>query len=203
MPMQPPKGSRRQANQARSRQTVESLLEAGARVLVQRGYAGATTNRIAETAGVSVGTLYEYFADKDAIFDALIQRQIEALVEAIRSEGLDLKAPLGATLERLVRVAIGAMPRGPAFIRALEQVPGSALRRRLTRARAQVVAFIRQLLEARRAALRVKDLDLAAFVAVSAAEGIAMNASDEIFDDRLAREVGALLNLYLTGEDPR
>ena len=47
------------------------------------------------------------------------------------------------------------------------------------------------------------DLDLAALIVVSAAEGIATNASDEVFGDRLAQEVGALLNLYLTGKEPR
>jgi AcrR family transcriptional regulator len=203
MPAKPFKRPRRKAKQARSRQTVEVLLEAAARVALQRGYAAATTNRIAETAGVSVGTLYEYFADKEAVFDSLIQWQIEAVVAAVRSAELDPEAPLGATLERLLRLAMGAMPRGPGFIRTLEQVPGSALRRRLIRARAQVVEFIRQLLEARRRALRVTDLDLAALLVVSAAEGIAVNASDEVFGDRLAKEVGALLHLYLTGEEPR
>jgi AcrR family transcriptional regulator len=198
-----PKRPRRKAKQERSRQTVEILLEAAARVLQQLGYARATTNRIAEAAGVSVGTLYEYFADKDAIFDALIQRQIEVLVAAVRSADLDPQAPFGVTLERLLRLAMGAMPRGPAFLRALEQVPGSVLRRRLVRARAQVVDFVRQLLEARRRALRVTDLDLAALIVVSAAEGITMNASEEVFDERLAKEVGALLNLYLTGEELR
>ena len=197
------KRPRRKANQARSRRTVEVLLEAAARVLMKRGYSAASTNRIAEAAGVSVGTLYEYFADKEAVFDALIQREIEALVAAIRNADLRADASLGVTLERLLRLAMAAMPRGPGFIRALEQVPGSALRRRLVRARAQVVDFIRQLLEARRAELRVTNLDLAALIVVSAAEGIATNASDELFGDRLAHEVGALLNLYLTGEEPR
>jgi AcrR family transcriptional regulator len=200
---QPPKRPRRKAKQARSQQTVEVLLEAAARVLEQRGYAAATTNRIAEAAGVSVGTLYEYFADKDALFDALIQRQIEVIVAAVRRVDIDARAPLGVTLERLLRLAMEAMPRGPAFLRALEQVPGSILRRRLVRARAQVVDFLRQILEARRRELRVTDLDLAALIAVSAAEGIAMSASDEAFDERLAKEVGALLGLYLTGAEPR
>ena len=203
MPKQASKGPRRKAKQARSQQTVEALLEAAARVLAQRGYAAANTNRIAETAGVSVGTLYEYFADKDAIFGALIQRQIEGLVAAIRSVDFDPAAPLDQTLDRLLRVAMGAMPRGPGFIRALEHVPGSALRRRLVRARGQVVEFIRQLLAARRQVLRVTDLDLAALVVVSTAEGIAVNASDELFGDPLAKEVGTLLSLDLTGEEPR
>lgn len=203
MTKKPSKAPRRKAKQERARQTVEALLEAAARVLQQRGYAAATTNRIAEAAGVSVGTLYEYFADKEAVFGALIQLQLEVLVTAVRSAELDPGAPLGVTLERLLRLAMGAMPRGPSFLRALEQVPGSALRRRLVRARVEVVEFVRQLLEARRRALRVTDLDLAALVVVSATEGIAVNASDEVFGDRLASEVGALLHLYLTGKELR
>jgi AcrR family transcriptional regulator len=203
MPMPSSKRPRRKANQARARLTVELLLEAAARVLMKRGYAAASTNRIAEAAGVSIGTLYEYFADKEAVFDALIQREIEALVAAIRDADLRADASLGVTLERLLRLAMSALHRGPGFLRALEQVPGSALRRRLVRARAQVVEFVRQLLETHRAALRVTELDLAALIVVSAAEGIVINASDESFDVRLASEVGALLNLYLTGEEPR
>jgi AcrR family transcriptional regulator len=62
MPEKPSKRPRRKAKQERARKTVEALLEAAARVLRQRGYSAATTNRIADAAGVSVGTLYEYFA---------------------------------------------------------------------------------------------------------------------------------------------
>jgi AcrR family transcriptional regulator len=204
MPSHPPKRPRRKAKQERARQTVEVILEAAARVLEKRRYSGATTNRIAETAGVSVGTLYEYFADKDAIFEALIQKQIEAIVSAIRAQGPDPDLPVGIVLEQVLRLAMGAMPRGPGYIRALEQVPASTFRRRLSAARAQVVAYVRQLLEEHRDELRVTDLDLAALLVVSSAEGVAMNASDGVFGEPLAKEMGSLLNLYLTGrEAPR
>jgi AcrR family transcriptional regulator len=196
----PSKRPRRKAKQERAQKTVGALLEAAARVLQRHGYAAATTNRIADTAGVSVGTLYEYFADKDAVFDSLIERQLEAIVSAIQSQELEPDAPLASTLERILRLGMAAMRRGPGFIRALEQVPGAAFRRRLSAAREQVVGFIRQLLETHRQDLRVTDLDLAAFVVVSTAEGIASNASDALFDDRLVQEIGSLLNLYLTGE---
>jgi AcrR family transcriptional regulator len=148
-----------------------------------------------------VGTLYEYFADKEALFDALIERQIEAIVAAIAGEGLDPKEPLAVVLQRLLLLGMRAMRRGPDFTRALEQVPGAAFRRRLAVGREQVVGFVRQLLEAHRGELRAGDLDLAAFMAVSTAEGIAANASDERFDDALAREIGSLLGLYLTGKE--
>ena len=203
MPARSSKRPRRKAKQARSRETVEALLEAAARVLDEQGYARATTNRIAEDAGASVGTLYEYFANKEEVYDALIQREIEAVVGAIRSEPIDPAAPIQQTLGQVLRLAMGALERGPEFIRALEQVPGSVFRRRLAVARRTVVGFVRQLLEARRDELRVRDLDLAAFLVVSAAEGIGANASRDQFDDRLADEIATLLSLYLMGSEAR
>lgn len=201
MPTRTAKRPRRKAKQERSRETVRALLEAAARVLEQHGYAKATTNRIAAAAGASVGTLYEYFASKEEVYDALIERQIGALLAAIRSEDLDPGSPLGQSLGRILALAMAAMPRGPEFVRSLEQVPGTVFRRRLARARESVVAFVRQLLEGHRDELRVTDLNLAALVVVGAAEGIASNASRDIFDDRLAREVADLLLLYLTGRE--
>jgi AcrR family transcriptional regulator len=203
MPTRTSNRLRRKAKQERSRQTVEALLEAAARVLQRRGYAGATTNRIAATAGASVGTLYEYFANKEAVYDALIQQEIETVVAAIRSNDLDPDATIHDTLSWVLRRAMSALRHGPDFLRALEQVPGAVFRRRLAKARNAVIGFIRQLLEAHRRELRVTDLDFAAFIVVSAAEGIASNASGDLFSDRLAEEIAALLNLYLTGEEAR
>lgn len=203
MPTRNAKRPRRKAKQERARETVHALLEAAARVLEQHGYARATTNRIAEAAGASVGTLYEYFANKEAVYDALIQQEIEALVTAIQASEIDLDAPLQDTLSHVVKLGMGAMRHGPDFMRSLEQVPGAVFRRRLAAGRQSVLGFVRQILEAHREDLRVDDLDLAAFIVVSAAEGIGANATDDLFDDRLAEEVAALLTLYLTGETVR
>lgn len=197
------KRPRRKAKQDRSRETVRAILEAAARVLQEHGYARATTNRVAEVAGVSVGTLYEYFANKDELYDALIAQEIHTIVTAIRSEDLDPNAPIRETLTRAIHLGMSAMRRGPGFMRSLEQVPGAVFRRRLAGARQSILGYIRQLLEARRHELQVSDLDFAAFVVVSAAEGIGANASEDLFGDRLAEEVAVLLILYLTGENPR
>jgi AcrR family transcriptional regulator len=62
--------------QRRSRATVEALLAAAAQVFEAHGYAAGTTNRIAERAGVSIGTLYQYFPSKDAIAVALLERHV-------------------------------------------------------------------------------------------------------------------------------
>jgi len=64
-----PVAPRRLPLQRRSRETVAAILEAAAKVFGERGYWEATTNHIADVAGVSVGSLYEYFPNKDALIE--------------------------------------------------------------------------------------------------------------------------------------
>jgi AcrR family transcriptional regulator len=192
---------RRKAKQDRSRETVTIILEAAARVLLDQGYALATTNRIAKKAGVSVGTLYEYFANKEEVFEALIQNELGHLVDAFRNEETNPTAAVDETISQLLLAGMSAMRFGPEFFRALEQVPNATFRRHLAEARQLVLRLIEQLLEDHRTELRVTDLELAAFVAVSAAEGIAANATSEFFDERLAQEIAVLLKVYLTGKE--
>ena len=66
--------ARNQPRQRRSRATVEAVLAAAAQVFEAHGYAAGTTNRIAERAGVSIGTLYQYFPNKEALAVALLER---------------------------------------------------------------------------------------------------------------------------------
>jgi len=81
--------TRREPRQRRSRQTVEAVLEAVPRVLKRHGAQAITTNRIAEAAGVSIGSLYQYFPDKRAIFTALHDRHVDEvrqMIEQTRSD---------------------------------------------------------------------------------------------------------------------
>src|SRR5271154_532489 len=82
---------RKLPTQQRSEATVEAILQAAAQVFERHGYAAGTTNRIAERAGVSIGSLYQYFPNKDAVLVALTERHIEA--------GAAVVAPLLARLE--------------------------------------------------------------------------------------------------------
>lgn len=71
---------RRQPTQARSQQTINTIFEATADVLVREGEDHLTTNRIAERAGVSIGTLYQYFSTREAIVAAMMDRhRLEAM----------------------------------------------------------------------------------------------------------------------------
>ncbi|MBL8305381.1 MAG: TetR/AcrR family transcriptional regulator [Rubrivivax sp.] len=83
IPRPRPSPSRRAPVQGRALQTVDAILQATAQVLVKDGEAALTTNRIAERAGVSVGTLYQYFPDKQAVFRALLDAERQHAVATL------------------------------------------------------------------------------------------------------------------------
>lgn len=68
---------RKRPMQARSKATVGAIVEAAARVLSDQGWAGFTTNKVAEAAGVSIGSYYQYFPDKHSLIDAILERHFE------------------------------------------------------------------------------------------------------------------------------
>jgi len=193
------KPTRRRAKQARAQQTIAVVLEAAARVLQREGYAGATTNRIAERAGVSVGTIYQYFANKEQIFDALIRREIEGLLGVLQRVAFDANESIADGLRRLLQLLVQARPDAPALYRSLEQVPNALFRRRVAEARGSVIEWVRAFLASHRSEIRVRDLDVAAFVVVAAAEGVAINASPEFYRARVANELTVVFTRYLTG----
>jgi AcrR family transcriptional regulator len=98
---------RKSPRQARSQATVEAILDAAARVLVERGYAATNTNLVAERAGVSVGSLYQYFPNKDSLITALHDRHSRQMNEVIneafdRSMELNFDDALTTLIEGLV-----------------------------------------------------------------------------------------------------
>ncbi|MFO1080421.1 MAG: TetR/AcrR family transcriptional regulator [Reyranellaceae bacterium] len=107
--------------QPRSAHTVESIVEAAARILESGGLAALNTNAVAERAGLSVGSLYQYFPSKDALVAALSRRERAMLMAEIvaateGAAGLSLEA----TLRRLVRAAIHRQLARPALARILD-----------------------------------------------------------------------------------
>ena len=86
---------RKRPSQGRSRVTVTSILEAADRILRADGYEAASTNRVARVAGFSVGSLYQYFSDKQAIIGALIDRELRSEAEAL-AQLLDQEPRRGA-----------------------------------------------------------------------------------------------------------
>jgi AcrR family transcriptional regulator len=97
---------RRRPQQRRARETVDSVLDAVIRILKHSGPAALTTNRIAEVAGVSIGSVYQYFPDKRAIFTALHERHIQQIDRVIQGA---LVEHARSSLEDLMRAIIDAM----------------------------------------------------------------------------------------------
>src|ERR1700754_4129621 len=101
MTLDPLKPQRRQPKQARSQATWAAILEAASQILERRGPSGFNTNDVAERAGVSIGTLYQYFPDKHAILLAVAEREA-GRVDAFPPERQ--KALLRALIETIERL---------------------------------------------------------------------------------------------------
>ena len=117
--------ARRRPVQQRSHRTVEAIFEATAQVLLESGEAGLTTNRIAERAGVSIGTLYQYFPNKEAILAAQIDDERErALVrlESVLSEAERQREGAEETLAKFVDFCVWAFGGGDPQRRALSRL---------------------------------------------------------------------------------
>jgi AcrR family transcriptional regulator len=86
--------AKKQPRQARAKATSAALLDATARILERGGYAVLTTNRVAEVAGVSIGSVYEYFPNKQALLAALAAREMSGILDEVaRGMGTLLKNP--------------------------------------------------------------------------------------------------------------
>jgi AcrR family transcriptional regulator len=194
---------RKVPRQERSRLTVEAILEAAARVFERQGYAGATTNRIAERAGVSIGSLYQYFPNKDAILVALVERHLdEGTAEAGPVlEGLVVDAPpVEVAMRRLVEAMVALHRERPALHRVLfEEAPRPpALRRRLDALEGAAVAAIASYLRERDDVAR--DPGLAARMVVRVVETVTHELvlrPGDVAVDAYVDEAVALLVAYL------
>lgn len=173
-----PTTPRKYASQQRSRATVDALVEATARILVRDGFDKASTNRIAEQAGVSIGSLYQYFPGKDALVAAVIDRHNQATMRVVHEAMAEVAGkPIEQAVRRLVAVAIEAHRIDPRLHRVLaEQIPRTGRLKDVEAFNREAHALLRAYLQAHRDQVRVADLDVAAFVCASAIESVAHNA---------------------------
>lgn len=153
---------------------MDALIEATARILVRDGFDQASTNRIAGEAGVSIGSLYQYFPGKDALVAAVIDRHREELGDVV--QGALAKAanqPVTQAVRTLVAAAIEAHRIDPRLHRVLaEQIPRTGRLEKAETFSRQNYASFRTYLERRSDELRATDLELASFVCVTAIEAV-------------------------------
>ena len=101
--------------------TLDAILDAATRVLTMESLSGFNTNRVAEVAGVSVGSLYQYFPNKAALMSALIDREQLRLATALEAAvERSVRLPLAEGLGALARLAIDQQYRDPLLAAALD-----------------------------------------------------------------------------------
>jgi len=154
--------------------TVDALLEATARVLMKEGYDRASTNKIAAVAGVSIGSLYQYFPSKEALVAAVIDRHMHEMLQVFRDALIKVATlPMEVAARELVAVMFDAHRVNPKLHRVLaEQIPRTGRLENIEAIDREAHALVRGYLEAHRDELDIADPDVAAFVCVTAVEAL-------------------------------
>jgi AcrR family transcriptional regulator len=168
---------RKQPTQARARVLVDAIREASLRILREEGAAALNTNRVAEVAGVSIGSLYQYFPNKEAIVSEIFEELLRLEGAEYQEHGQELRESLMRPLPEVLRWLIDRT--ADRHLRLLELhadfyrefAPEFDLRDRIGQTelddfRAQTVEFFTEVLEREGSRIRVKDLPRAADLGV-------------------------------------
>ena len=164
---------RRAPRQERSRSTVDAIFEAAGRLVDQAGLEGATTARIAHVAGVSIGSLYQYFPKKEALFGALTERAMERDLQRVR-EAVDRARdlPLEPGVREVLAAAFSfAIERPRLFAWMLRYLPELGLLPSVERWERELIAETRRFLEDHRDELGPVDLEVQAISGVGTIRG--------------------------------
>jgi AcrR family transcriptional regulator len=191
---------RKLPKQPRSEATVEAILEAATQIFELHGYAAGTTNRIAERAGVSIGSLYQYFPNKDAILVALVQRHLAESTAALQPhlERLSDGASFDDVLPDIVSAMVAMHALAPILHRVLfeeTKLPPTL--------RAELNELEDRLVELAAAALAddVSDPRLSASLVISAIEGLThrlvLSPPAGVTPQTIACEITKLVRAYI------
>lgn len=191
---------RKEPRQGRSRATVETILQAGARILSDEGWAGFTTNRVAELAGVSIGSLYQYFPDKLSLVDAVRRRHLDDCLAVMRKSRAAGQSP-AQFVAALVHAMVAAHSLYPGLHRVLlDEAPSSDdYRDPNSEFEVEYLAYYAQAVAACRKRLPRETDRTVALVMSDAIDGVIHNAARRgmLGDAVLQGELVRLVGLYL------
>lgn len=181
---------------------MRKILDTAAKLLEERGYDDLTTRHVAERAGVSVGSLYQYFPNKESLVHALLIEHLEQAA-ALRPPALDRDdLPLDERIRAVVDWFLASHAASPALHRSLTEAAAPVFG--VARVREMERAFHRTVLEALRpytSEIQRDNLDIAAFVVAQTLEGLTHSAvihhPELLKGETLRREISVLLLGYL------
>jgi AcrR family transcriptional regulator len=204
------KSMKKRGKQDRAKGTIEAILQGAARVLVKDGYERTNTNRIAEVAGVSIGSVYQYFPNKEAIIGELIESHIQKLMDVFVTNYNTLSSvSLKDGIRILIRSMIEARSVEPKLQRVFdEQLPKiGKLSRLLREYEKQAVEMISDYLHSKKNEVAIKNIETAAYISVHAVEAVILaalnNRQDILTDGHLEDELTNLITRYLVTDDLR
>jgi AcrR family transcriptional regulator len=176
MPKRARTDPRKKPMQTRSVATVDAILQAGARVLAREGYEGAGVNRIAQLAGVSIGSLYQYFPSKEALVAAVVRRHSDGMIATFQEGLTDLAhVPLREAIGGVVRRTFAAYALDPALRRVIvNEVPQLELLTRSHEFDEVVRGLITGFLVFHASEVRPENLNLAVLILMTAVEAVAV-----------------------------
>jgi AcrR family transcriptional regulator len=198
--------TRKVPRQARAVATVDAVLEAAALIIERDGYDGYTTNAVAQQAGVSIGSLYQYFPNKDALTRALIMGDSTQLLAAI--EAASLKNSGTHALGQMIDIAIAHQLKKPTLARFLD------MEERRLPVDAEIERIRHRLIQAVVRCLQAPDLPAHDRSEIAAADLVAItrglcdlaahgNAADNArLKERVERAVFGYLHYGASGNDP-
>jgi AcrR family transcriptional regulator len=191
---------RKKPRQERSQATVEAILDATARVLCTTGYDRASTNRIALAAGVSVGSLYQYFPSKEALVAALAARHMAAMSALVRDKLAEVAAaPMPEAVRTIIMAMFEAHAVEPRLHKVLiEEVPRIGRLENLRHVERETETLVATLLESRKSELRRTNVETMALLLVTVVEAVTHAAVlDELAPARSRAMADELTDLVL------
>jgi AcrR family transcriptional regulator len=197
-PLQKP---RKLPKQERSQATVSAILIATTRILTEEGYDKFNTNRVAELAGVSVGSLYQYFPNKAALLYALGEHHANEMAQLAQHHLEDLgDRSILEVLQQIIKAVLAAYAVNPKLYRILhQQVPRSEEMQKLDDAR--IEQMLHAFLALHRDQLRPKNLDITVFIISRTIKALLYDAIADrpnlLKNGELEQELMRMLSSYL------
>lgn len=194
---------RKQPIQSRSKATVETILDAAARVLIDKTYDHATTNEIAECAGIGIGSLYEYFPGKEAVFAALIHRLNVQMYAAMKDHigevgGLSARELIGRVVEARIR---GVLVSPELYAALRDQIPHDITSTQTDSFISDFHQFSLRMLQSFGPQIRPKAPELVADVVMRAmyaiVEDLVIHDPQKLHDEAYIEELKYLMTRYL------
>jgi AcrR family transcriptional regulator len=203
MPRKSPMNPRKIPKQERSRVTVEAILQATTHILTEKGYDQTNTNLIAELAGVSIGSLYQYFPNKESLMVAIMEKHSQEIAELVESKLNHLfDDPPEIAIPELVKAVIAVHGINPRLHQVLsEEIPRSE-RLKMHQTDDRIAKLLQEYLKRWRDRLKPQNIEMTVFILSRTVESLCHSAVIEhpqfMRDGKFEQEVSNLMLSYLS-----